>query len=65
MHSPGIEPGSYAWEAYILPLNHGCLVKNLFFFFPSCFLPKTTTKRIEFEFEIEIDGLFTLVLDLR
>ena len=25
MHSPGIEPGSYAWEAYILPLNHGCL----------------------------------------
>ena len=33
MHSPGIEPGSYAWEAYILPLNHGCLF-ILFFSFP-------------------------------
>ena len=25
MHWPGIEPGSPAWEARILPLNHQCL----------------------------------------
>ena len=24
MHWPGIEPGSPAWEARILPLNHQC-----------------------------------------
>ena len=24
MHQPGIEPGSYAWEAYSLPLAHWC-----------------------------------------
>ena len=33
MHSPGIEPGSYAWEAYILPLNHGCLYIKISFLF--------------------------------
>ncbi len=25
MHRPGIEPGSTAWKAIILPLNHRCL----------------------------------------
>ena len=25
MHRPAIEPGSHAWEACILPLNHRCL----------------------------------------
>lgn len=25
MHQPGIEPGSTAWKAIILPLNHRCL----------------------------------------
>ena len=25
MHRPGIEPGSIAWQATILPLNHRCL----------------------------------------
>ena len=24
MHRPGIEPGSTAWKAIILPLNHRC-----------------------------------------
>ena len=26
MHSPGIEPGSPAWQADIMPLDHECLV---------------------------------------
>ena len=25
MHKPGIEPGSIAWQATILPLDHLCL----------------------------------------
>ncbi len=25
VHPPGIEPGSPAWQAEILPLDHGCL----------------------------------------
>ena len=28
MHRPGIEPGSRAWEARILPLNHRCLAMS-------------------------------------
>ena len=27
LHWPGIEPGSLAWEARILPLNHQCLLQ--------------------------------------
>ena len=30
MHRPGIEPGSIAWQATILPLNHRCLVRANF-----------------------------------
>ena len=26
VHRPGIEPGSPAWQASILPLNHRCFV---------------------------------------
>ncbi len=26
VHPPGIEPGSPAWQAEILPLDHGCLL---------------------------------------
>jgi hypothetical protein len=26
VHSPGIEPGSPAWQADIMPLDHECLV---------------------------------------
>eukprot|EP00980_Cylindrotheca_fusiformis_P006558 scaffold1384_cov116-Cylindrotheca_fusiformis.AAC.36 len=26
MHSPGIEPGTSAWKADILPLNYECLL---------------------------------------
>ena len=28
MHRPGIEPGSIAWQATILPLNHRCLTNG-------------------------------------
>ena len=28
LHQPGIETGSIAWEATILPLNHRCLILN-------------------------------------
>ena len=66
MHSPGIEPGSYAWEAYILPLNHGCLVENIFSFLLSS---NTTTKRIEFEFGIDgfiyLNFVFTVISELQ
>lgn len=24
IHSPGIEPGSNAWKAFIIPLDHEC-----------------------------------------
>ena len=27
VHRPGIEPGSPAWQARILPLNHRCFIK--------------------------------------
>ena len=32
MHRPGIEPGSTAWKAIILPLNHRCLDISSFLF---------------------------------
>ena len=32
MHRPGIEPGSTAWKAIILPLNHRCLTNTKAFF---------------------------------
>ena len=34
MHKPGIEPGSIAWQATILPLDHLCvqLIYHLFSF---------------------------------
>ena len=29
MHLPGVEPGSPAWQAEILPLDHRCFGENL------------------------------------
>ena len=31
LHGPGIEPGSAAWQAAIIPLNQPCLLTSLFF----------------------------------
>ena len=33
MHKPGIEPGSIAWQATILPLDHLCISNILKIFF--------------------------------
>ena len=39
VHRPGIEPGSIAWQATILPLNHWCSTNwNTFWFFQTCHL---------------------------
>ena len=46
VHRPGIEPGSIAWQATILPLNHRCLTNcNKYWFLPymqsiSCWVSK-------------------------
>ena len=46
VHRPGIEPGSIAWQATILPLNHRCLTNcNNYWFLPymqsiSCWFSK-------------------------
>ena len=42
VHWPGIEPGPPAWQARILPLNHQCLLKEVYCFcilIPNVFVP--------------------------
>jgi hypothetical protein len=45
MHSPGIEPGSPAWQADIMPLDHECLVEICNNFFNGVFCKKRKGRR--------------------
>ena len=47
MHKPGIEPGSIAWQATILPLDHLC---NQYF---KRFILLIIMKKYLFEYKIE------------